>query len=254
MSSDGKFVWYELMTSDTAAAEGFYRSVLGWRARDAGMPGFSYTLFTVGERPVSGMFSITPEICAEGGRPGWFGYVAVSDVDAYADRFAKSGGKIHKAPEDIPGIGRFAVVADPQGAVLALFRGTGPEMDQPPPCTPGYASWHELMAGDREAAIAFYAGMFGWKKLEAMDAGPMGVYQTFGLDEAFGGMMTKPAACPMPFWLYYFAVDGIEPAIARVRAAGGQIMNGPMAVPNDMWIAQCLDPQGAMFALLGPKG
>jgi uncharacterized protein len=67
-------------------------------------------------------------------------------------------------------------------------------------------------------------------------------------------MMIKTPETPAPFWLYYFNVSAVEAAMARVNDAGGQVIHGPMQVPGGNWIAHCLDPQGAIFALVGPKG
>jgi predicted enzyme related to lactoylglutathione lyase len=254
-SSHGKFVWYELMTTDVKAAETFYRNVVGWGAQDASQPGMTYTMFTAGESPVAGLMDIPEDTKKMGARPGWIGYVAVDDVDATASQVFQAGGTVHRPPADIPGIGRFAIVADPQGPILALFKAAG-DM-QPPavaPGTPGHAGWRELIALDQEAAFAFYAKLFGWTKAEPFDMGPMGLYQIFKWgDEPIGGMMNKPPAVPAPFWTYYFYVDGIDAAAARAKEAGGQIVNGPHEVPGGDWIVQGLDPQGALFALLSKK-
>jgi uncharacterized protein len=87
-----------------------------------------------------------------------------------------------------------------------------------------------------------------------MDMGPMGIYQMFAFGgEAIGGMMTKPPSMPAPCWMYYFNVDGIDAAKARVETGGGAILNGPMEVPGGHWIVQCRDPQGAMFCLVAPR-
>jgi predicted enzyme related to lactoylglutathione lyase len=255
-SHEGKFVWYELMTTDMAAAAAYYRSVVGWGARDSGVPGVDYTLFLAGEAMVAGLMDIPQEAKAAGARPGWIGYVAVADVDASAERVRSAGGAVHHAPSDIPGVGRFAVVADPQGAVFALFRGAGEPPPAPAPGTAGHVGWHELYAAEREAAFAFYAGQFGWVKSDAMDMGPMGVYQLIarsGEAEAFGGIMTKPDTVPAPFWNFYFAVEAIDAAGARVAEGGGKTLNGPMQVPGGSWIIQCLDPQGAFFSLVAPR-
>jgi uncharacterized protein len=257
-NSHGKFVWYELMTTDTAGAEAFYRGVIGWDAQDAGMPGMSYTLFKAGETSVGGMMALPQTACAEGARPGWIGYVTVDDVDASASQAKKDGGNIHRAPDNIPGVGRFAIISDPQGATLALFKpSASAEAKGHPavPGTPGHGGWHELAAADREAAFAFYAKLFGWKKAESIDMGPMGVYQIFSTasEPMSGGMMTKPDAVPAPFWLYYFNVAGIDSAAERVKAGGGEISNDPHQVPGGSWIVHCRDPQGGMFALVGPR-
>jgi uncharacterized protein len=254
-SPHGTFVWYELMTTDATAAETFYKSVIGWNGQDAGYPDFPYTLLSVGDTQVAGLMTLPKEACDAGAKPGWMGYVAVDDVDDYTARFMKGGGMVHRAPADIPGVGRFAIVADPQSAVIVLFKGTGTSPPAPAN-TPGYVGWRELLAADGAAAFAFYSEMFGWTKGDAVDIGPMGIYQLFATasgGEPIGGMMTKPPDVPAPFWTYYFQVDGIEPAVARINAAGGTIINGPMEVPGGSWIVQALDPQGGMFALVGPK-
>ena len=255
--SPRKFVWYELLTTDPAAAENFYRGVIGWSGQDSGVPGVAYTILSAGAIPIGGLMALPEAALKMGARPGWIGYVGVEDVDSSADEFENTGGVIHKAPADIPGVGRFAVVADPQGAALSLFKGASGAEPQPEPRgAPGHVGWRELHAVDREAAFAFYADRFGWTKGEAMDMGPMGIYQLFkaGGDEAIGGMMTKLDAMPVPFWLYYFNVAGIDAAAKAVEAGGGQVLNGPHEVPGGDFILQGLDPQGAMFALVGPRG
>ncbi|MGH7211867.1 MAG: VOC family protein [Acetobacteraceae bacterium] len=253
-TSPTSFVWYDLMTADAKAAEAFYRDVVGWRAQDAGMPDRSYTILSAGETPIGGLMGIPPEARAAGARPVWNGYVAVADVDAVAARVKQEGGAIHHAPEDIPGVGRFACVADPQGAMFMLFKGSTDEQPQPTaPGTPGHIGWRELLAGDGKSAFAFYSGLFGWTKAEAIDIGAMGVYQLFAAGGApIGGMMTKPDAVPAPSWLYYFNVKEIQAAAARVTGKGGQVVHGPMEVPGGAWIVQCVDPQGAAFALVAP--
>jgi len=253
----GKFCWYELMTTDVVAATAFYETVVGWGIKDSGMPGMAYSILSVEGVGIGGMMALPEEAGKAGVRPGWLGYVWVADVDAAAERVKAAGGAIHKSGTDIPGVGRFSVVADPQGAIFYLFRDAGGERPPTPaPWTPGLIGWHELHAGEQEAAFAFYAGQFGWTKGEAFDmGGAVGTYQLFatGGAEAVGGMMNKMDAFPRPFWLYYFSVGNIDAASARVTGAGGQVLNGPQEVPGGAWILQCLDPQGAMFALVGHR-
>jgi predicted enzyme related to lactoylglutathione lyase len=255
----GKFVWYELMTTDTAGAEAFYTTVAGWSAQDSGLPGieYAYTVLGVGGAHIGGIMALPQEASAGGAR--WLGYVAVADADASAASIEAAGGVIHRPPADIPNVGRFAVVADPQGAVFNIMKpmppAGSPEIPPPAPGAPGHVGWHELHTTDREAAFAFYAGLFGWTKGAAFDmGGSVGIYQLFATGEAdVGGMMTKMASVPAPFWLYYVNVAEIDAAAARVKNAGGQVMNGPHQVPGGSWIVQALDPQGAMFALVGPR-
>lgn len=251
--SIGKFVWYDLMTIDSKAAESFYRSVIGWDAKDSGMADRSYTILSMGPTMVGGLMPI-PEH-AKGAHPMWMGYIGVDDVDAYAARIKKAGGVVHRAPEDIPGVGRFSVVADPHGATFVLFTGSGePQTPADAAGAPGRIGWHELYAGNGEAAFAFYSDLFGWTKTEAIDMGPMGTYQTFSTGGApIGGMMTKTPEVPIPLWLYYFNVDAVDAAVERVKQAGGKIAMGPHQVPGGSWIVQGIDPQGGMFALVGQK-
>jgi predicted enzyme related to lactoylglutathione lyase len=158
-------------------------------------------------------------------------------------------------PEDIPSVGRFAVAADAQGATFILFRGSSDEGPTPAaPGTPGHIGWHELRAGNGASAFAFYSRLFGWTKGQAVDMGAMGIYQTFATGGApVGGMMTKTADSPTPFWLYYVNVEAVDAAAARVTDGGGRVINGPHQVPGGNWIVQCIDPQGAMFAMVGAK-
>ena len=252
-ASPSPFIWYELMTTDTVAAEAFYRGVIGWQTKDAGMPGIAYTLLSAGDVQVGGVMALPPEALAAGARPGWIGYLAVDDADASAVRIRQAGGAIHRAPEDIPGIGRFAVATDPHGAAFIVMK---PFSDAPParPAfgTPGHVGWHELHAGDLDSAWAFYAAQFGWTRDQAIDMGPMGTYQLFATGgPAVGGMMTRTPDMPAPVWLYYFNVDGVDAAVARVTQGGGKVLMGPHQVPGGSWIVQCTDPQGGMFALVG---
>ena len=246
---EGGFIWYELMTGDVAAAEAFYAKVLGWNMEDAGMPGGHYTLAKVGSRQVAGIMDIPAD--ANGAGPVWFGYIRVADVDTAAERVRGAGGAVHRAPSDIPGVGRFAVVADPQGAAFMLFRGDGTPAADLAPGTPGSIGWHELRARDWTSAFSFYHDMFGWQKSDAVDMGPMGVYQVFSINgTGAGGMMNSAEAPP---WLYYFCVENIDAAVTRVADGGGRVTNGPNQVPGGSWIVHAIDPQGATFAVVGPR-
>jgi hypothetical protein len=249
----GQFVWYELMTTDVKAAEVFYAKVVGWGTRDASAPGAAYTLFTAGEIPVCGMTNLPADVRRMGVKPGWLGYVGVDDVDAAADRFRRLGGTVHVPPMDIPDISRFSVVADPQNATLALVKWLNAGEDMPAERDKaGRVGWHELIAADWAKAFAFYAELFGWQKAPAV-VGEAGTYQRFAVGgQTVGGMYTKPPMAPVPFWLYYFNVHDIDAAAERVTDGGGQILEGPIEY-GAAWVARCMDPQGAMFALIGMR-
>jgi predicted enzyme related to lactoylglutathione lyase len=245
------------MSTDCEAAKAFYAAAVGWGTQVGPVPGTDYTMFTAAARPVGGLMEL-PEECRQAGiSPGWTGYVAVDDVDAAAALAVELGAVVRVPPTDIPSVGRFAIITDPQKARLALFRATGSGQDESPPAQdmPGGVGWHELWAADGEAAFAFYSRLCGWQKAESMDTGTMGLYQMFSAGgTVLGGIVTKPPTVPVPLWFFYFNVGDIDAAAARVGEAGGHITNGPMAVPGGGWIVHATDPQGAMFALHGRRG
>jgi hypothetical protein len=248
----GDFVWYELCTSDPVAAANFYSKVVGWTIRPSGLPGIDYSLACLGDHPIAGIMTLPADQMPP--RPVWFGYIGVDDVDAKANEIKAAGGTIHKAPQDIPSIGRFAVVADPQGAVFMLFKGAG----EPPPALgmmqAGSVGWHELHTRDSEEGWTFYERIFGWTKDNTYDMGPMGKYQIFKASAAaIGGMMTDSQSSPHPYWHYYFVVDDIDAGLERVKTNGGAVLLGPQEVPGGAWIVNAKDPQGGIFALVGMK-
>ena len=250
----GRFFWYDVMTTDTGAAREFYSAVVGWGTQDSGAPGSEYAVFTVADRGVAGLMPIPDDARKAGVRPSWMGYIAVDDLVRAAASLERQGGKLHRGPTEVPGVIRFAVVSDPQGAGFLIAQ---PLITDPPPepplGTPGTVGWRELRAADWKSAFAFYEKMFGWTKTEAMDMGPMGTYQMFATgDDTVGGMMNNTAA-ETPYWSYYFNVERIAAAAERCVAGGGTVVNGPHQVPGGQWIIQCLDPQGAGFALVAPK-
>jgi predicted enzyme related to lactoylglutathione lyase len=253
VNSEGRFVWYELMTTDVEAAKAFYSDIVGWGLRDASMPGLAYTLFTVEEVSVSGVMDLSDDAKAMGVRPSWIGYVGANDVDATADRLVRLGGTVHVPPTDTSNVSRFSVVADPQAAPLGLIKWLIPRNDElADPSMPGHIGWSDLLARDWEQALSFYGELFGWQRAEAVDLGPMGTYQLFSAGgQTIGGMFTKPPIVPAPFWLYYFNVEDIGAAAKRVRAGGGRILIGPMQGPGGSWILHCTDPQGGVFGLAG---
>jgi uncharacterized protein len=255
VDSHGHFAWYELITTDMEAAKDFYTKVMGWGALDASVPGRPYILFTTGKAVVSGLLDLPEDAGETGARPCWVGYVRVDDVDAVADQVTRLGGVVHIPPTDIPDISRFSIFADPQAATLALMKSLNPDYEQPVEMgAPGRVGWHELLATDGEKAMAFYGALFDWQKADA-DVRATGTYQLFSTaGKTIGGMLTKPPMVPAPFWLYYFNAGDIDAAAKRVTAGGGQVLDGPLELPGGTWIAQCMDPQGAMFALEERRG
>jgi uncharacterized protein len=250
----GRFVWYELMTTDVAAARTFYTKVLGWGAQDASMPNLAYTFFTVGNAFASGLMGLPEAARKTGAPPRWIGYVGVDDVDAAVDRIGRLGGAVYVPPTDLLNVSRFSIVADPQMASLALIKWLKPRRQTlGEPDEPGRVGWHELLAADCGAAFDFYGQLFDWQKADT-EIGPAGPYHLFAIrGRTIGGICKKSPLVPVPLWLYYFNVGDINAAAERVKAGGGELIEGPVEGPGGSWIALCADPQGAMFALEGKR-
>jgi predicted enzyme related to lactoylglutathione lyase len=245
----GRFVWHELMTSDPKAAAKFYPPVIGWKTQ-TWPQNPSYTMFASPTGAMAGYMQLPEEAKKMGAAPHWLSYIGTPDVDRTVRQVEELGGRVLKPTMEVPSVGRFAILQDPQGAVFAAFtpssEGTG---DGKP--TLGDFSWHELITTDWEAAFEFYRKLFGWEKTSAMDMGDMGTYQMYGWkDQMLGGMFNKPKNMPAPpHWLPYILVKDSKTAAATAKNRGAQIINGPMEVPGGSWIAQGIDPQGVMFAV-----
>jgi predicted enzyme related to lactoylglutathione lyase len=253
--SRGRFVWYELTTTNVETAKTFYAHVVGWGAQRISASGMDYSLFTAGESPVAGLLRLPEEAARRGATPHWIGYVEVDDVDAAVEKTRRFGGIIHVPPTNLPGVSRFAIVTDPQLATFAMVKGLKPRQEPPPGLgAPGRVGWHELLAADWEKAFDYYSALFGWRKADG-HVGLLGAYQGFAVGSTtMGGMFTKPPTLPHPFWLYYFNVADVAGAANRVEAHGGQVLYGPVEAPGGAWIAHCADPQGAVFGLLERRG
>jgi predicted enzyme related to lactoylglutathione lyase len=121
----GSFCWNELATTDTAKDGDFYAGLFGWGKDVMASETMEYTMFTNNQRPAGGMFKLTPEMA--GVPPHWLVYFAVDDCDARTQKATELGGSTIRPPENIPGIGRFSILRDPQGAVFAIIK-----LAQPP--------------------------------------------------------------------------------------------------------------------------
>ncbi len=258
----GDFIWYELLTSDADAAADFYGKVVGWTALDSGQPEMDYRFFSSGDGSdmadgVGGFMAITPDMAAGGAVPCWLGYIGVDDVDASVDAMTSLGGTVQMPAFDMPGVGRMAMVSDPQGAPFYVMKGASDETSYSFASeTPrvGHCAWNELSTTDTASAVDFYTAQFGWKQEGDMDMGPMGKYLFLHHGPGMiGAIMPKMPQDPNPHWLYYFRVADIDAASAAVTSNGGQIVYGPDEIPGGDFTIKGLDPQGAWFALVGRR-
>lgn len=247
----GRILWYELLTTDMKAAEKFYTAVVGWKVSAFDQSPEPYDMWMrAGDIPIGGVMKIPDGM---GFPPHWEMYVGVPKLEDAVAKVEKLKGSALSPVIDIPTVGRMRVMKDPQGAVFSIY-----EPDPTSPSMPetraelGGVSWHELYTTDEAAAFKFYSEMFGWKESSVMDMGPMGNYRIFKREWDLGGMMNKPKEMPAhvpPHWGLYFLVPDVAKAGEVVKANGGQVLNGPMEVPDGSWIVNCLDPQGAAFSL-----
>ena len=252
----GRFVWHELMTTNTKSGADFFAKVVGWKTKVSD-ENPSYSMFTMNGRPMAGLMALPDDAKAMGTPPCWVTYIGTPNVDETVTQAVSLGGKVLKAAADIPTIGRFAVLQDPQGAVFLAFTPLQ-QMGAPTNAVPviGDFSWHELATADWRAGLTFYQQLFGWEETSSMDMGPgMGTYQMFGLNgQTFGGVFTKPSQMPgPPFWLPYIKVADSKKAAATTTRLGGRVLNGPMEVPGGDWIVQGMDFEGAAFAVHSVK-
>jgi predicted enzyme related to lactoylglutathione lyase len=251
-SSEGRFVWYELSSTDPRGAIAFYKRVLGWDAADASGSGPAYSFFLSKGTPVAGLMALPQNARRMGAAPQWTGYVAVSDVDKAASRAKSLGATILMPPTDVPNVSRFCVIGDPEMATMILSKGLGqsaqaPQPQHPPPSP---VIWHELNAARPQKAFDFFSELVGWQKAE-LHQNSLGFYQEFAIaNEPAGGIISKPDDWERSFWRYYFQVDGIEAATKRVVDAGGKVYEGTILLPNGSRIAYCSDPYGALFGLM----
>ncbi|MFD8544798.1 VOC family protein [Streptomyces sp. NPDC059649] len=235
--------WAELGTSDVDAAKVYYREVFGWRAEtDLRPEAGGYTVFHLGAAPVAGVTSLY----APGQPTAWTVSFATRDADALAAAVTEAGGRQLMAPTDVFQQGRFALLADPEGAVFSVWQAR----DFPGAAllnAPGSLGWVELATRDEEAAKHFYTRVFGWT------VGTHEDYPQWGLDGAdFGGLSALDEFYPddvRAHWLPYFAVADVDDTAARAAECGGMLLVPPTDVPEGPRIAVVRDPQGASFGI-----
>jgi len=247
----GTPIWYELMTPDPDGATRFYEAVVGWSVSPTPGP-IDYRMIAAPDGPVAGMMQLDAAMQAGGAKPGWLIYFGVDDVDAATETAKGLGAAVHVPPTDIPNVGRFALMADPQGAPFYIMRGSSEEPSRAYASgQAGHGSWNELWTSDVPAAMAFYGGLFGFENRETMDMGPQGGYHFIDAGETRIGAAARMPGAPTQ-WNAYFSVPDMDASIAQVTAHGGRVDMGPHGVPTGETIVLGTDPQGASFALVAP--
>jgi len=254
--SNGRVVWHDCMTTDIDKSVDFYTKMFGWEIKDVEMkmdgPG-PYKMIYVGEDGIGGFIALDKDAPVP---PHWIAYVACDDVGAACKRAEAGGGKVGVPPTDIPNVGKFAVIVDPQGASIAPYQSAsgdlGPEPEGHSPV--GHFIWEEMLAKDPAAAAAFYGELFGWQTSE-MDMGEMGAYriQMRGETPEAGIMAMPPDADGPPAWLSYVHVEDVDASTAKLKELGGKTFVEPMSIPNVGRMSVNCDPTGVMIALYRPE-
>jgi predicted enzyme related to lactoylglutathione lyase len=238
MRTVGKFVWHQNNSADVEKAKRFYGELLGWKTETWKLGEIDYAKIKV-DGQTQGAFG-TAKL---GTPPRWLGHVLVEDVDATAERARAAGGKVFAGPLDIPELGRVAVIADPQGAVLSAFAG---ELQ----AGEGTFVWDELVTSDVEAAKRFYGEVFEWSTHDS-DLGERGTYSVFrhaGTGTVGGCMQLESVQVP-PHWRVHIATEDVDAAVARAKKLGATALLEGTDVPNVGRIAVLLDPVSAVFCL-----
>jgi uncharacterized protein len=250
----GRHVWSELMTTDTKKAETFYDAVVGWTSEPEPHSPHPYVQFK--RHGGGGVAGLMERPAGMNMPPFWSMYIAVPNLDETVAQVKRLGGSEMSGVITVPTVGRMQMLKDPQGAAFYVIQPEPREATADRDPQAGEASWLELMTTDAPAAMRFYQQVFGWQPTEAMDMGEMGTYQMFNRGpRMIGGMMNQPkemAGAP-PVWGIYFLVPDLDAAVARLKANGGTILNGPMEVPGGDRIVNAQDPQGAAFSLHAKK-
>lgn len=245
----GRFVHNDLMTTDPEKSRRFFTELFGWTTEDVDMGGGEiYTLLSDRVRSFGGIATLDQTL----GVPShWRPYISCPSVDDACALATNLGATLIIEPVDIPGgYGRFALVADPQGAVFSPYaKDNATEYDDT--IEAGSIEWYELCTSDPEAATALYTRLFGWETESMhMDSGPYTVLRSAGM--AVGGIMKKMDEMPVSAWIPYIRVPEINQALKDMRQLGGEVYFDPLEIPGIGQISWGADPTGAIFAVLEP--
>ncbi len=243
----GKFVWYDLLTHKVAEVERFYGELFGWAFEGGYGESGNFTLITNQGLPIGGIAFVDT---LPGGisRARWVPSLSVPDVDRAVEASLSAGGAVYFEPEDLGRRGRIAVVADPQGAVLAFVRAAGGDPNDVEPPEGGWL-WTELWTRDLEAAISFYRSLVGYE-VETVDTSVLRDYTVLRRDgRARAGVRQLPWEEVMPNWLPYVRVTDPGAIAARVESLGGRVLIAPADSIRAGSVALIADPSGGVIAV-----
>jgi hypothetical protein len=245
---NGRPSWIDVGVADPKKAARFYSALFGWDVQEGPPESGGYAIAHLRGKAVAGL---GPQ--QNPGPPVWTTYINVDSADDTAAKVKANGGMVFMEPFDVMDVGRMAITADPQGAVLGLWeprahKGAGIVNE------PGTFSWAELVTTDVDAAKKYYGAVFGWGS-ETHGEG-QGAYTEWKLgDASISGAMPKPPMIPAevpPYWGVYFTVADTDQAVDKIKSLGGGLVTGPMDVEPGR-IAVVTDDQGATFNVITMK-
>ena len=246
----GSFSWVDLMAKDAERARRFYSALFGWTyTLEEDQQGGHYTMFSSGDAAVAGMGQMNEEMKAGGMPAVWHSYVTVTDLEETTKKCVELGGQVTLPPMVIPDAGAMAILQDPQGAAISLWR-PNEHIGSQIANEPVSFCWNELLSREPDASAGFYSKLFDWK-IE-IDTEAANAYRMISVkDRMNGGIL--PWAEEMgpipPNWAVYFAVADCDATVAKCQELGGQLYNGPVDIPPGRF-AVLADDQGATFNVM----
>ena len=241
----GKFAWFEHVSNDLGKARQFYEQLFGWKVKSFA-PG-AYEVIHNGDEFIGGMVAAEPGL-----RAHWRSWLSVPDVDESYRAAMGAGAQTVAAPHDYPGIGRGAILHDPGGARLAIWKGATGDRPDVDTVKTGDFDWNELSTPDPAKALAFYESVFGYTH-EDWDLGEAGMYHVIkdASGRARGGVMKAHEGAPAA-WVPYVKVEGADETASRVGPLGGDLLVKPMDVKEVGRIAILSDPFAAPLGFIQP--
>jgi predicted enzyme related to lactoylglutathione lyase len=258
MGDSGRFIWRDLMTSDPEKSEAFYTSLFGWTINPVDMgPGGVYKMLRNGEKDFGGIGPLDDSSVP----PHWVSHITTPNVDETTSKAAGLGATVLSPPMDIPNVGRFSVLRDPEGAVFSSFsdstgqyapEGTTYSDSQ----TPGGVTWNELTTPDPVAEASFYSQLFGYTIAPQGTGTETYTILARGTPEPHNfeaGVFHKLPQSPVSAWIIYFNVPDIDKALDDLGKLGGQNISGIIPIPGEGRVAVVTDSGGAFFGMQEPE-
>ena len=247
----GSFCWIELATTDPEAAKSFYGSLFGWKPNDVPMgPDAFYTMFELDGREAAAGYKLNPDQVANGVPPNWMIYIAVTNADETAARVPALGGTVIAPPFDVAEHGRMAILSDLTGAVFSVWQPkahTGIQITG----VDGTLCWADLNSVERDKAVPFYTGLFGWQFDPGKDKDATGYLHIKNGERHIGGATPSNSLPPgIPsHWLPYFLTSNCDALIDKAKSLGARVLVPPTGIEGAGRFSIVSDPQGAAFAL-----